>query len=84
MGRHVLIADGSVHYASAHLDRSRWDAVLSINGGDGDLSEDLTATGQFAEAKRLRVGNCIKLGVFLILTVLPLPWVWLKSVSEIQ
>ena len=83
-GRHVLIADGSVRHASHRLDRSVCEGVLSINSGDGDPVDDLTSTDHFAEAKRLRVGNCIKLGVFLILTVLPLPWVWLKSVSEIQ
>jgi hypothetical protein len=82
IGRYVLIVDGSVYYASAHLDPSQWDAVLSINGGDGDPSEDLTATGDFAEASRLRVGNCIKLAIFLLLTVFPLPWVWLNPESR--
>ena len=82
VGWHVLIADGSVRHASHQLDGGVWRAVLPIAGDDVDRVEDLAAGNVLAATSRLRVGNCIRLTIFIILVVLPLPWVWINPTWE--
>ncbi len=81
-GRHFLIADGSARYASHHLDSDRARAVLTIAGDDVSREWDVATSAALAETSRLRIGNCIRLTIFIMLAVLPLPWVWINPTWE--
>lgn len=81
-GRHFLIADGSARYASHHLDGDRVRAVLTIAGDDVSREWDVATSATLAEPSRLRIGNCIRLTIFILLAVLPLPWVWINPTWE--
>ena len=73
-GRHVALADGHVRFISHGVDRETWSALLTIE--DGSPADDWTTTGN--TASRLRVGNCCRLAIFVVLALFPLPWVWLN------
>jgi len=32
--------------------------------------------------KKVKVGNCLRLALFVLLALLPVPWVWLNPKSE--
>lgn len=81
-GRHFLMVDGSVRYASHHLDGDLARAVLTIAGDDVSRDWDVATGTALAATSRLRIGNCIRLTIFIILAVLPLPWVWINPTWE--
>ena len=75
-GRNVVFADGSVSHLFDGLPRNVWSALLTIDDGVSLSEQDWTV--QTDDRKRLKVGNCYRLTVFVLLTLLPLPWVWRK------
>ena len=80
-GRHVLLADGSVRFLGHGIDRPLWEGLLSIDDGiglDWELSEPREVTGH----KKLKVAQCVKFAVFVLVALFPLPWVWRNPRSE--
>ena len=68
-----------VHLASG----SRRRAFPSV----GDWKINRSECGEhsapsLAETSRLRIGNSIRLTIFIVLVVLPLPWVWINPTRE--
>jgi hypothetical protein len=51
---------------------------LLITRNDGQRFSVDALQNNLASSTPLHVGNCIRLGVFLLLTVLPFPWVWIR------
>lgn len=75
-GRNVAFADGSLAFLCDGLPRHVWSALLTVD--DGISLYDLDLPARADGRKRLKIGNCYRLGVFVLLTLFPLPWVWRK------
>ena len=75
-GSYVALADGSVRFLHQGLPRKTAVALLTYDGGD-KLEEEFVPSLKRTE-KRLKVGNCYRLAVFVFLTLFPLPWVWIS------
>jgi hypothetical protein len=73
-GRHVSLPDGSIVFLPYGVDRGTWLALLTINDGSRD---DPDVWGRRAFRPQIKLGNCYRLAVLLILTLLPLPWVFI-------
>lgn len=73
-GRMVACADGSVHFVEHEVKRDDWSALLTVD--DGVKPVVLEASGLGREIRRVKLGNCFRLAVFVLLVVLPFPWVW--------
>jgi hypothetical protein len=80
IGRNVAMVDGSVHLLSASLPRETAAALLTIDGGES--VEELAPRTASPVTKRLKLGNCYRLAVFVLLTLLPLRWVWIRRESN--
>lgn len=76
MGRCVVCADGSTRFVPLGVDRSVWSAMLGIDEGQTWSDDDF---GKYYEppTQRLRIENCLRLGMFVFVALFPLPWVWL-------
>ncbi len=76
VGRNVAMADGSVHFIiDGSLARDVWSSLLTVDDGVPVRDEELRS----AEVpSRLKIGNCIRLGVWIVVVLFPLPWVWLN------
>ena len=75
-GRNVALVDGRVAFFSDGLQRNFAANLLTID--DGAAASPLNLELQLVARKRLNVGNCYRLAVFVLLTIFPLPWVWRK------
>jgi len=75
-GRYVASADATISYQFNGLPRHVWSALLTID--DGVATSELDWTVGADDWKRPKVGNFYRLAVFVLLTFLPLPWVWRK------
>ncbi len=73
-GRNVAFADGSVHFLYDGLARNVWSALLTIDDGVSLSETDWSLRTE--DRERLKVANCYRLAVFVLLTFFPLPWVW--------
>jgi hypothetical protein len=80
-GRQVALADGSVRYISNGVQPEVWSALLGAEDGVRWKDDDLDVADHIQ--RRLKVGNCVRLALFVILVLLPLPWVWLNPKSRI-
>jgi hypothetical protein len=74
-GRNVAIGDGRIRFLGHGIERRVWSALLGA--ADGIELNDSDLEGRPILNRRLRVGNCERLALFLVLVVFPLPWVWL-------
>lgn len=74
-GRHVLYVDGLVEFVSHGIDREIWSTLFTVDDGRG--RDDYDFQSPFAETEQLKLGNCVRFAVFLILALFPLPWVWI-------
>lgn len=74
--RHAALVDGSVHFVHRGLPRETATALLTIDDGYG-LEEGWSSSGNVS-AKRPKLGNWYRLAVFVLLMILPLPWVWIS------
>jgi hypothetical protein len=79
-GRQAVYCDGSARFFSGGLSRITWTRLLTI--GDGvELSDD--DWEDLAPLPRtLKIGNCIRLGVWIAVVLFPVPWVWLNPTSS--
>lgn len=73
-GRHVGCADARVHFVYQGVGQDVWSALLTID--DGVKLSDLDLNGPWRGIRRVKVGNWLQLGLFVVLTLWPLPWVW--------
>ncbi len=80
-GRNMAMADGSVRYSGNCVDRETWQALLEVDDGASWDEDKLSAT--LASARQLQVGNCVRLGIFLLVVLLPLPWVWINPSNTV-
>lgn len=74
--RGILFADGHVGYAQSGVRREVWSALLTINDGVPWKEEDLE--GVPIVSTSVNVSGVLRLVAFIVLTVLPLPWVYLN------
>lgn len=75
-GRNVALADASVKYLVEAIDTEDAKRLLTVNDGEPlDFDE---IRGELTVHRRLRVDNCIRLSVFVVLVLWPLPWVWIN------
>ena len=75
-GRQVAIADGSVRFIPYGIDAN--DAKLLLARNDYELHDLDNLRGDATETRRLRIGNCIRLAVFVLIVLWPTPWVWIN------
>ena len=76
-GRHVACVDGSVHFVYCGVKPDVWSALLIIDEGKKRSELDLRGSGH--GIRRVKLGNWFRLTIFVLLVVLPLPWVWLRK-----
>jgi hypothetical protein len=86
-GRNVALADGSVMFFAIDLAPGVWSEILSTGDGvviDDDIYNRRTTTGSKPPApfRHLKVGNCVRLTVFVLICLFPLPWVWWNPHSD--
>ena len=80
LGRNMAMVDGSVRFAGNHVARDIWSALLVVD--DETVWDDHDLSAMFTNYRRLKVGNCIRFGIFIVLVLFPLPWVWLNPTSS--
>lgn len=80
-GRYVAFADAGVTFIPHGVGSTVWSAMLgkddNANWDDNDIDVPPATVGQ------LKVGNWVRLGLLVVLALLPLPWVWLNPTSAI-
>ena len=74
-GRNVLLMDGAVRFVPFGADGSITSNLMTINDQKPERNWDGDIPGT-TPAKRLKWGNVIGLLAMIVLTLLPLPWVW--------
>jgi hypothetical protein len=79
-GRHASFGDGSVAFLADDVDRATWSALLTIDDGSPRSDEDFREW--FASKPKRKLGNRYRLAVFLAITLLPLPWVFLRRPKQ--
>lgn len=75
-GRQIAIADGSVHFLGNGIGPEDASRLLTINDGEPFDFDEIHGAG--LETRRLRIDNCVRLAVFVLLALWPLPWVWIN------
>ena len=75
-GRNTAFADGSVRFLPHALSQDVASAILLRDDDANYDSEKLDF--DFESVSRLRLDNCFRLGLFILIVLLPLPWVWRK------
>jgi hypothetical protein len=81
-GRQLVLVDGSVRYVSQGVGRHIWAGLFGVDDGIPWSDEDLNPPE--VVHRRLQIGNCVRLSVFVFLALLPLPWVWLNPTSKMR
>ena len=75
-GRNVLLADSSVAFYYDDVGHENWTRLLS--GDASDVPAGPESISKFARVRGVRVGNWLRLSVFVVLSSAPLPWVFRK------
>jgi hypothetical protein len=76
-GQHALAADGRVYFVPHGTDADYWSAMLTVD--DERPNQDWVASRPDGSVRRrLKIENCCRHPLFLVLVLLPLPWVWRK------
>ncbi len=75
-GPSLLLGDGRVFSASLGLDQTVATELMTIDDGKPAGGSDLANAG-IASVTRTKWGNVIRFWTCVLLTVLPLPWVWI-------
>ena len=81
-GRVLLFVDESTRFSALRISQNAWAALIGIDDQITLTAADLEE--KLGIVKRLRIGNCFRLGIFLVLIVFPLPWVWTNPSSKVQ
>jgi hypothetical protein len=76
----VVFGDGAVRIIPHGISRRTWSAMLGKNDGVAWKDHDLEPT---TVVKRLNVGFCLRLAMFCVVVLFPIPWVWLNPTSNI-
>jgi hypothetical protein len=75
-GRNAAWADGGVGFYFDNMGRGRWGHALTIDGADA--ASDLLGIPQRPQVRAVKLANWLAAGSFLVLSILPLPWVFRK------
>ena len=76
-GKSVLFMDGVVKFAPFGLDQDFARELFTLDDGKPERPFDQSLPGSISQVKT-KWGNVILCAAFIILTVLPLPWVWIN------
>ncbi|MBC8355722.1 MAG: DUF1559 domain-containing protein [Planctomycetes bacterium] len=75
IGRQVTLADGSVVFLGQGI---RSDDAFRLLTRDDGMQIDIDNINDTAfELRRLHIGNWVRLGIFILVALWPLPWVWI-------
>jgi hypothetical protein len=75
-GCNVALAGARVEFVPQGCGRELWAALLTIDDNDPRRMDEALDTMARVNTPRLNLGNCYRLAVFVLLVLLPLPWVW--------
>jgi hypothetical protein len=75
-GRNVGLGDGSVHFFYFGLPHNTATKLINVRDGKAKLPESRYDSS--TATKRLRIDNCFRLGLFVVIVLWPLPWVWVR------
>lgn len=78
--RCIALADGSMRYARQGADRDTWSSLFLIDDGKPATAWELSSAAA-GSSRTPRIGNWVRLAIFLIVSLFPLPWVWLSPNS---
>lgn len=76
-GRNVLFGDGSVQFAPFGTDRTLARELMTINDGKPESDWDWYQSTALPR-ERVKWSVVIRFAIFVLLMLLPLPWVWLN------
>jgi hypothetical protein len=79
-GRNTMFGDVSVRFIPNGDYRDIWSKLLTIDDG-GSVHILNTLRSDSFTYRKLKLGNCIRVAIFVLLFFLPLPWVWLNPTS---
>ena len=77
-GRQILLADGSARSMAHGFDSRFWSELLTVDDGRSNSNWDTREPVSVAR-EALKIGNCSRFAVFVLLALFPLPWVWRKG-----
>ena len=88
MGRNVAFIDGRVKFLYHPLDRTTASELFKVSDGASMSHDDTEHDYEYVREvllaadpprirRRLKLGNCLRLSSLILLSILPLPWVWL-------
>ncbi len=77
--RNAALADASVHYYYDAMGRENWTHLLKIDGSEAPSGPE--GIPESADKRTVKVANWLRLAAFVMLSILPLPWVWRKPGS---
>lgn len=80
-GSHILLTDGTVRFLQHGFDSEFWSALLTVDDGRTKFDWHAREPASFSR-KKLKIGNCCRFGVFVLLVLFPLPWVWRTRVAR--
>jgi hypothetical protein len=80
-GRHVLFGDGLVSFARAGTDRTLAMELLTINDDKPDPEWEWGEDGTVPR-ERLKLDVASRFALVAMLSLLPLPWVWLHPTGQ--
>lgn len=81
-GRNVAMVDGRVQFMLVGVGHNVWSRMLTINDGASWSEQDVEPP--IARVRKLKIGNCVRFGVWIVVVLFPLPWVWLNPRSEVR
>ena len=80
-GHYVGIVDSQEEiYVHCILSRNTWSALLKVNDGTRLDAKDLVRA---PVPSRPKIINWIRVSVFVLVVLIPLPWVWLNPASRV-
>ena len=74
--RLVAMVDGSVHFVPCGVSQHVWSQLLCDCDGAKPLEDGLNI--DVSSPRKLKIDNCVRLGVWMAVVLFPLPWVWLN------
>ena len=78
--RGIAWADGNTGFVKPGIGRATWSAMLTVDGGERWSTNDLEPSSSAYE--EVKWENYARIAVLGVLTLLPLPWVWLNPTSK--
>jgi len=83
-GRLVASADGFVEFMHHGMSKERWAAALTLDDRKPLSIDQIQYPPYTVTLRKPKIGNWYRLGVFVVLTLLPMPWALAPLVRRLR